>query len=107
MKREAGEPEHEASRAAWVPLDPRNCTAFGRSEEREATPRMSGAQEQLEQSLLMGDGASASRQRVSCLQAGSRYPRAAWTLASSEVARGMPWPSGGLDFHCCGPRFDP
>ena len=48
---------------------------------------MSGAQEQLEQSLLIGDGASASRQRVSCLQAGSRYPRAAWTLASSEVAR--------------------
>ena len=27
------------------------------------------------------------RQMVSCLQAGSRYPRAAWTLASSEVAR--------------------
>ena len=48
---------------------------------------MSGAQEQLEQSLLIGDGASASWQRVSCLQAGSRYPRAAWTLASSEVAR--------------------
>ena len=27
------------------------------------------------------------RQMVSCLQAGSRYPYAAWTLASSEVAR--------------------
>lgn len=35
---------------------------------------------------MIDDGASASRQRVSCLQAGSRYKRAAWTLASSEVA---------------------